>query len=167
MELSVVYNLTELRALAAQFPDVVREETETVLKIVVARLEKDVEEGTPAGVGGVSGLRGSIHGQVVNYGGSLAGIVGTPLAHGEVIELGRRPGKRRPPVEALIPWVRSIIGITDEKEQRGVAFAIARKIGAEGFKGAHMFGKAWGKDLPWVQAMLYTIGARVAKRLST
>ena len=150
-----------------QFPEVVREETDHVLDIIVPRLEKDVNEKTPKGVGGAAGLAGSIHGEVVSYGASLAGVVGTPLEYGEVVEMGRRPGKRMPPVEALIPWVRSILGITEEKEQRGVAFVIARKISIEGFEGAHMFGETWEKDKRWVQEMLYTIRDRVVKRVNS
>jgi len=34
------------------------------------------------------------------------GTIGTPLLYGLVMEKGRRPGKKMPPVDALIPWVK-------------------------------------------------------------
>ncbi len=53
--------------------------------------------------------------------------------YASVIEYGRRPGARRPPVQALIPWVRDKMGLQG-KAARGAAFAIARKIGQRGIK---------------------------------
>jgi hypothetical protein len=39
-----------------------------------------------------------------------------------------------PPVDALVRWVQLVLGIHDEKEARGVAFAIARTISIHGTK---------------------------------
>jgi hypothetical protein len=171
MKIEITYNLTDLRELAKQFPDVTLEETEAVMDLVMARLEKDTIEGTPRGVGGDAGLAGNIFGETVSTGMRVRGILGTPVEYGEVIELGRRPGKAQPPIAALIPWVRSKLGITDEKEQRSVAFVIARKIGASGFSsipdGAKMFQQAWDKNEAWVQDQLTSIGGRVTRRLNS
>lgn len=166
MELKVIYNLSELRDLAKRFPAVVAAETEAVLDLIVRKLEKDVVEGTPAGVGGVAGLRGKTSGKVVGYGQGLRGVVGTPLEYGIVIEEGRRPNKRRPPADLLVPWVRSILGVSGAKEQRSVAFLLARHIGRFGFKGRHMFSLALERNRSWIQAQLYTIGDRVARRVN-
>ena len=47
------------------------------------------------------------------------------------LEFGRRPGTF-PPVDQIQNWVASKLGITDEKENRSVAFVIARKIKEKG-----------------------------------
>ena len=165
MEIAITYNLTDLRELAHQFPDAVLAETEMVMDIIVRRLEKSVVEKTPRGVGGQAGLAGSIFGEAVVMGQRVTGTVGTPVLYGEVIELGRRPGQTPPPIAPLIPWVRSKLGIDDAKEQRSVAFAIARKIGKSGFPGVHMFQRAWAENEQWVQGQLSTIPHRVVMRL--
>ena len=167
MKVDIEYNLTEIRKLAKRYPEITLQETEKVLDKVVRRLEKEVAERTPAGVGGDAGLRGSIHGEVVSFGMPVKAVVGTPLKYGEVIEHGRRPGKAMPPVEPIAKWARSILGITDAKEARSVGFAIARKIAVKGFEGAHMFEKAWKDNEKWAEAQLRKIQGRVIRRLES
>lgn len=167
MDINVTYNLTELRELAKEFPDFVTEETKKVLELIAEKLESAIAEKTPKGVGGAAGLSGSIAGEVKQFGSRTTATIGTPLEYGEVIEMGRRPGRTRPPVAALIPWVRSILGISDAKEQRSVAYVIARKIGMAGFEGVHMFEKAWNENEQWVQAQLYSIGDKVVRRVDS
>lgn len=55
------------------------------------------------------------------------------MPYASVIEFGRRPNSRRPPVDALVPWVRDKFGVRG-KEARSVAFLVARKIGIKGIK---------------------------------
>lgn len=55
------------------------------------------------------------------------------MPYASVIEFGRRAGARRPPVDALVPWVRDKLGVRG-KEVRSVAFLVARKIGVKGIK---------------------------------
>ena len=160
----VTYNISDLKRLAGEYPDIVREETETVMDIIVRRLEKEVVERTPRGVGGAGGLAGSISGEVVSAGGRVTGIVGTPVEYGVVVELGRRPGKRMPPTAPIALWAQRKLGLT-EKEASSAAFAIARNIAAEGFEGAKMFGQAWDDNERWAQDMLYSIPERVVRRL--
>lgn len=50
-----------------------------------------------------------------------------------VIELGRRPGGKQPPIDALAAWVRRKGIARDPKDARGVAFAIARKMASQGW----------------------------------
>lgn len=170
MRIEINYNLTELRDLAKRFPEVTRKEIHTVLDLIVRRLEKEVVELTPRGVSAEGGLAGGVFGEVVTLGEQFKGIVGDPVPYGEVIELGRRPGKRRPPVDPLIPWVRSKLGISDDKEARGIAYVIAKRIGASGFKsipkGAQMFQKAWDKNQSWVQGQLRTLPGRIIAKVT-
>ena len=165
MEIKVNILINEIQGLVKKYPDVVRAETVAVMDIIVARLEKEVIERTPAGVGGASGLRGSIHGEAVSVAGSsVKGVVGTPLEYGEVIEMGRRPGKGFPPVAPITLWAIRKLGVAD-KEAKSVGFLIARKIAKEGFEGAHMFQKAWEANERWVMDQLQTIPGRVVNRL--
>lgn len=165
MNVDIEYNLTEIRRLVKRYPEITLDETEKVMDKVVRRLEKEIVERTPAGVGGQAGLRGSIHGEVVSFGMPVKGVVGTPLEYGEVREHGRRPGKAMPPVDPITLWVRSVLGITDPKEARSVGFAVARKIAIEGFEGAHMFEEGWKATEAWAQRQLRTIPERVTRRL--
>ena len=65
-------------------------------------LEREIKEDTPTGVTGQ--LRASItaHEPVVAAN-SVAGVVGTSLAHALPVELGTRP--HFPPLEPLVDWV--------------------------------------------------------------
>jgi len=81
--------------------------------------------------------------------------IGTPLIYGLVMEKGRRPGQRRPPIDAILPWVRRKLRPKPEPlktkrkaklkgwarranrlaaAERSVAFLVARKIGDQGIK---------------------------------
>lgn len=164
MEPEITYNLTELRDLAKRFPGVVLEETERVMDLVVRRLEKEVVEGTPKGVGGAAGLAGSIAGEVVSSGMPVKGVVGTPMEYGIVVELGRRPGRKMPPVGPIALWAQRKLGVSAD-EAKSVGFVIARSIAVHGFEGAHMFENAWDENERWVQDQLYGIAGRVVRRL--
>lgn len=54
-----------------------------------------------------------------------------PASYADDIEFGRIPGSM-PPVDALVPWVRRKLGVSNEKEARRVAFAIALSIKKRG-----------------------------------
>lgn len=153
-----------IRTLASVAPQVLRSEMRTVLGVIARRVEKEVVEKTPRGVGAAGGLAGSIHGEVIPRGDGVIGIVGTPIEYGEVVELGRRPGKRMPPVEPIALWAVRKLGIPEE-EAGSVGLAIARKIKHHGFEGAHMFQRTIEELDSWIMAQLRTIPARVARRI--
>jgi hypothetical protein len=164
MKTAINYDLGELRKLVQRWPDETREEMRVTMDRIVRRLEAEVVKRTPAGVGGQAGLRGSIAGEVATLGRTVTGTVGTPLEYGEVVELGRRPGKAFPPVDPIALWARRKLGVS-EKESRSVGFAIARKIAIHGFEGAHMFEEGWKHIEPWAQKELMGIGERVVRRV--
>lgn len=164
MKTELKYDLSGIKRLAEKYPLVTLDEMEKTMDRIVRRLESEVVLRTPAGVGGDAGLRGSIAGEVKAFGRSVAGIVGTPLEYGEVVELGRRPGKRMPPVDPIALWARRKLGVPENKA-KSVGFAIARKIAVEGFEGAHMFEKAWEEVGPWAKTELMGIADRVVGRV--
>ena len=159
-------DLRVLEGLARLHGGIVEEEVRAVLEIVAARVEKTVVERTPRGVGGEAGLAGSIHGEVVSYGRGLQAVIGTPVEHGEVVEMGRRPDKKRPPVEPIALWAIRKLGVSAE-EAKGIGFVIARKIGKEGFEGAHMFDKTMKELDAWIMEQLNAIPQRVNERIGS
>lgn len=164
MKIEAKLDIDGLLEMAKQFPDIVREETARRLHLVTARLEKDVVERTPAGVGGAAGLRGSIASQVEISPLSMLGVVSTAMPYGEVVEVGRKPGSF-PPVAPIALWAERKLGVFDHEAQ-GVGFAIARKIFKSGTKGAHMFQDAWKKDQDWVMGQMQGILVAVARRVN-
>jgi len=162
--LSANFDISGLRALAERYPQAYKREVVTVMDLVVRRLEGAVVAKTPKGVGGAAGLAGSIFGEVRTLGQSITGVVGTPLEYGLVVELGRRPGKRMPPIAPIQLWAQRKLGL-DEHEAKSAAFAIARKISIKGFEGKHMFGQSLDELTPWIRQMLATIPARIVARV--
>jgi len=164
MKTAINYDLGEIRKLVKRWPDETREEMRVTMDRIVRRLEAEIVKRTPAGIGGSAGLRGSIAGEVATLGRVVTGTVGTPLEYGEVVEMGRRPGKAFPPVDPIALWARRKLGVS-EKESRGVGFAIARKIAIHGFEGVHMFEKGWQHIESWAQKEMMGIGERVVRRV--
>lgn len=155
-------DLSDLRRLAKRFPELVEEEATKTMTLIAGALEADVVAKTPRGIGGGSGLAGSIAGEVVRHGTSISTVVGTPFLYGEVVEVGRRPGSM-PPTGPIALWAQKKLGI-EEKSATGVAFAIAMKIKKEGTKGAHMFEDTLKARDGWIINELVGIAGRVAKR---
>lgn len=99
----------------------------------VIAIQGGVQDNVPVNTG-VS--RGSVFGEV--YGHTIAdlrGVVASPLEHMTVLEYGRRPGQKMPPVAAIQLWARRKLG----DGSRGTAFVIARAIGRRGTRAHHMF----------------------------
>lgn len=167
----MIYNSDTLRRLSADYPMIAGEEISRALSLIAAKLESDVVQGTPAGVGGQAGLRGSIFGEVRKTGSKMIAVVGTPLKYGEVIELGRRPGSAFPPLDAIELWLRRKVGLSP-RDAHIAAYPVARRIALYGFKspntqGFRMFEKAFAKNQSWITEQLDRIPARIAQRITT
>lgn len=126
-----------------------------------ALLEPAVRDRAPVGLGGQSGLKGSIAGEVKELAQRIEGIVGTPLKYAMAVEYGRSAGKTMPPVSALIPWVERFLTIAPGQAAEGVAFAVARYIGQRGTRswrqsppGERMFLRGFQAAEPRIQAVL-------------
>lgn len=59
-----------------------------------------------------------------------------------IVEFGRKAGTM-PPIQAIVPWVKKKLRINDEKEQKSVAFAIAKSISLHGTKAKPFFYPAY------------------------
>lgn len=123
-------------------------------------LETAVRDRAPVGLGGQSGLKGSIAGEVRELAQRVEGIVGTPLRYAMPVEYGRSANKRPPPVSALVPWVERFITLERGQTAKGVAFAIARYIGQRGTRswrqsppGERMFLRGFLAAAPRIQGV--------------
>jgi hypothetical protein len=116
-------------------PDIYVEEMTAAVTEGSLLLEREVKERTPTS--GAGTLRESIGALPVTISeASVAGGVGTSIAHALPVELGSRP--HWAPIEPLEDWVRRKLGLRGEEAKqvaRGVRFKIAKK----GTKGAFMF----------------------------
>jgi hypothetical protein len=67
--------------------------------------------------------------------------IGSPLIYAAALDGGRVPGSM-PPVSALFPWVQDKIPTKSKEEAMSIAFAIAKKIEAEGIEPTHYVRRA-------------------------
>ena len=113
--------------------------TELVRRAVAARAGEPFGEGaSPMGE-----LVRSLTTEVRDEKGQTVGTVFlAPPAdrYGLFVEVGTRP--HFPPPAALLGWVQSRLGISNDRQAREVAFLIARKIAREGTPGRFIFQEA-------------------------
>lgn len=69
--------------------------------------------------------------------GVLIQVPNSKAPYAAVIEYGRRPGSKPPPVEPIARWAQRRLRLPYE-QAKGVAFAIARSIGRRGLTGRHI-----------------------------
>jgi len=119
---------------------------------------------TPAGVSsGGGGLRGSIFTEQRGRGVQRTQLIASSVAYAPFVELGRQPG-RRPPIGPILLWVRRKLQVAPQQEQR-VAFLVARKIGAVGYRGYGMFQHAATQLQPIVQRRFQKLAADLSAQL--
>ena len=133
---------------------------------VLSLLESAVKEKTPRGVfGDQGGLAATIHGDPFNLGTpAVMGIVGHQSVYGDVIEMGRRPGKMPPP-GVLLRWMEVVLGMSEKEAQRkeyGLRLSIAKK----GFDGAFMFQKALEENETKIEDIAQKYGIDIAFNLN-
>jgi hypothetical protein len=155
--------IKDLKNLAKKWPEIYKEETTKILKLIAARYESEVVQRTPAGVGGASGLRGSIGATEPKVSAAGASVsVGSPLEYAEPVEFGRKAG-RRPPVGPLELWAIRKLGISKD-EARSVGFALSIHIGRHGTEGAFMFRDGWAAMEGWADEQAAILPKRITDR---
>lgn len=163
MEIRIDLSTAEIVARAFEVaPEVAREELLAGVTEADALLEREVKEGTPVGVGGGGGLRGSIGSAETVLADSVLGLVSSSAIHAQPVELGSRP--HFPPVAPIRDWVEHKLGISQDQSE-GVAFAIARTIAKRGTKGHFMFRNAFEANELQVLQILNAAVGRIAVRV--
>lgn len=154
---------TNLATAWQQAPQIVAEELTRAMWTAELLLLRGVQEATPVGATGL--LRQSISArEPQRLGNQVIGEVGTSIAHAAPVEIGTRP--HFPPIAPLQDWVERKLGVTDEHEARGVAFAIARRIATRGTKGAAMFSTVFTREQGRMASIFEAAERRIAERLA-
>lgn len=96
----------------------------------LAYLQQQVQERVPVNTGITrAGIFTTIRGSPLE----MRGIVASPHEHMPVLEFGRKPGGRMPPVDVIERWAYLKLG------QAGLGFVIARSIAMKGTKALKIF----------------------------
>ena len=157
--------LQEIQAAWAKAPEICREELGAAMSEADLLLEHELKDSPEMRRATAHGqLRGSVFGIERVSDTQVIGIVGTPVNYAVPVELGTKP--HFPPIEPLVDWVRQKLDIADEKQARGVAFLIARKISRRGTQGAFMFTHTFEREEAKVQAIFRHARDRIVARLS-
>lgn len=139
----------------------------TYFGLALQVLAGHISDKAPVGVSGslAQSFASDVHGEVLE---SLTGRVFSDLPHAIVIDQGREPGSRMPPVEALMTWVRRVLNVGgDEKEVRQVAFLVARAIGKKGIKARHFVDKGVEASTAELEGLFAVMGEAMAAALVT
>lgn len=160
MEIAIDFSaLTALQAQLRKAPEIVREELLAAMTKADAMLLVAAKTLTPRASGQ---LKRSIISEerVKEFG--VEGLVGSPLNYVTPVELGTKP--HFPPIEPLIDWVKTRLGVS-EKEARGVAFLVARKISVKGTQGAQMFAQTLDSHRQQIDDIFAQAQQRIAARI--
>jgi hypothetical protein len=155
-----------LAALWARAPEIVGEEMLAAVRQADLYLQGELQQKLPRGAGAITGgagLAGSIFTEEQRAADRVVGMVASPLAYAEFVELGTRP--HFPPTRPIEDWVQAKLGIDDPKERASVAFLIARKISVEGTKADGTWQRVADAATPAVEAALAAGIERALDRL--
>ncbi len=123
-------------------------------------LQGQVSDRAPVNVGA---LRDSINHQIISPFPNLVGAVGTPLLYGVVMEHGREPGGKMPPVDAIKLWVVRKLGLSGD-EATSVAWAVAKSIAKKGIEGRHYFKEGLEASEPHINTLFEGAVGRATAR---
>ncbi len=135
-----------------RWPDIFADGFRSILSALGELAASKAAELAPVGAGSspTGHLSNSIQsGEPYPYRTGWAVDFGTPAVYGAVIEYGRRPGSRMPPIQAIADWVwqtrHRFPEVQDEDDARRIAYPIAKAIAKKGFANAPDGpGKGWG-----------------------
>lgn len=165
--LSLESNLPQLEQLWLKAPEITDYELTRSITEAVFLLEREVIEGTPEGVGGSAGLRGSIAAVPPSISldtpGEVIGLVISSSPYVLPVEMGTRP--HFVPIQPLQDWVEYKLGL-EGGDARSVAFAISRTIARRGTKGHFMFRDALAKNEDQVHQIIAAAVPRIMETLT-
>lgn len=159
MHLSIA-GLDALRRGFDQAPEVTRREMLAGATEATLLQEREVKDAMPR----VTGMTAaSVSSDAFSTPVGVIGVVGSSQPTAMFLELGTKP--HMPPVEALVPWVKAVLGV-EPKRARSVAFLVARKIARKGTKPKRHFEKVATSTEAQVLRILETAAGRVASHLA-
>jgi len=98
----------------------------------------------------------------------LHGRVFSSLPYAIVIDQGRTPGQRMPPVDAIMLWVERVLGIaeSDDFELEETAWAIAKSIAKKGIEARHFVDRGLKNALPNVEGVFEIMADAMGRALT-
>ena len=148
-----------MRAAAAVTPMALANAIRRVVVVGVGRIQ------THTPVGATGALRGGYRSAMYRVGSpSPRGVIINAILYHDWAEDGRAAG-RPPPVEAIMPWVGTILGVPPGPERWSVAFRIARAIGRRGTTGAHMVEEGWRETVTVIRPELAKMGYHIVSAM--
>lgn len=151
--------------------EVIHDQLQAAAHEIVMILVKAVKAGTPVGVfGDQGGLRAGIYGEVQRGESVVRGVVGHQSLYGDVVELGRRPGKAMPPKGSLVRWIEIKWGV-DRKFAERMEYVVRRSIAGDPAaprrrEGAKMFQKAFERNYDRCVEIAQRYGLTIAEQLN-
>ncbi|WP_238947531.1 hypothetical protein [Vandammella animalimorsus] len=141
-------------------PEQTRQILEATMHQVTLLVQREAQENMPR----ASGLTAaSIGSEVHSTPAGVLGVVGSASPVAAFVELGTKP--HMPPIDAIQPWVKAVLGIAEPKENRRVAYLVARKIAAHGTEAKRPLGRAAEAMQPQVVRLFEDAAAQIAQRL--
>jgi hypothetical protein len=141
------------------------EQARLFFTLALQELSGFISEEAPVGVSGhlAQSFASDISGSSID---DLTGRLFSDLPYAIVIDQGRTPGARMPPVEALMTWVERVLQVPgDEKEVRQVAFLVARAIGRKGIAARHFVDKGIERATPRLDGIFAAMAAAMSAAL--
>ncbi len=120
------------------FEETFEQEARTTLELILAFVDRIIRPLIPVGATGF--LRNSLFTSIRGRGVDLRGRIAMNATYAGSVESGTKP--HMPPVDAILLWVKRVLQISDEKQAKQTAWAIAKKIKREGTKGKGIFDRS-------------------------
>jgi len=146
-----------------KFKGIMRKIYKDAITELVLTGETLVSEGTPVGVTGFA--RAGIQGKVIRHNLGAVQATGPGAKYIDVIEGGRASGRRFPPVDEIMLWVRRKLRVPPS-ELKSVTYLVGRKIAKKGIKGKFMFAKAERKMVRRIRRRIELANTQIEKKLS-
>jgi hypothetical protein len=144
------------------YPMFVNQELTVAMEASLQLAEGQIAARTPVNFGP---LRSSIDYSIISPFPNLVGRIGSPLPYAIVMEEGRRPGARMPPVDAIKLWVVRKLKVPPQ-EADSVAFLVARSIARKGIEGRHMFAEGLEAAEPHIRQLFNNAIERATRRFN-
>jgi hypothetical protein len=161
---NLTISVGNLAAIANGFreaPEFTRQELTAAATEATLLVQREWQENLPR----ASGLTAaSIISDVFSTPAGVLGVVNSSQPSALFVELGTKA--HMPPVAALIPWVKAVLGISDPKEAKSVAFLVARKIAKKGTTAQRPMARAVESTEGQILAMFERAAGRIAARLA-
>lgn len=151
--------LDAIQRASREAPELVRRELLAMMTVVTLGLEGEVKDAVPKHTGITAN---SISSDAFTSSAGVLGVVGSAQPAALFVELGTKP--HMPPVEALVPWVRNVLGV-EERKAHSVAYLIARKIARKGTEAQLPFQKTLERMAPQIGREFETAAGRIAQQL--